>query len=80
MNKEKSANRKKKMNTYVKYGLLMLVCTAGGGLLGFLSTFAEAATKEQLKSVHKLIKKVLMFWNINLRKPGVQALLDVPDL
>ena len=44
MNKEKSANRKKKMNTYVKYGLLMLVCTAGGGLLGFLSTFADTGS------------------------------------
>lgn len=41
MNKKKAANQKKKMNTYVKFGLLMLACAAGGGLLGFLSAFAD---------------------------------------
>ena len=41
MNKKKAANQKKKMNTYVKFGLLMLACAAGDGLLGFLSAFAD---------------------------------------
>lgn len=32
---------KKKMNTYLKYGLILLACTLVGGVLGFISTMAE---------------------------------------
>lgn len=32
---------KKKMNTYLKYGLILLACALVGGVLGFVSTMAE---------------------------------------
>lgn len=32
---------KKKMNTYLKYGLILLVCAVVGGVFGFISAMAE---------------------------------------
>ena len=34
-------NKTKRINTYVKFGLIILLCTAVGAVLGSLSVFAE---------------------------------------
>ena len=62
MNKGRTANQKKKMNTYVKFGLLMLVCMAGGAVMGFLSAFADTGSiGAGMNSVIRGIRENILF-------------------
>lgn len=52
---------KKKMNTYVKYGLTMLICCIVGGVIGFLSFYFHDST-----SMHEVITSVIRLIQQNI--------------
>lgn len=54
-------NTKSKMNTYIKYGLIMLVCITAGGIAGaFLSSFDLNPVADAAKDVIRLIQAYIL--------------------